>query len=39
MFWKLSKLSSTKWLIGIPKFSSMAATSWPGPSASAASIL
>ena len=36
---KLSKFSSTKCWIGIPKSSSIAAMSWSGPWYSAASIL
>ena len=36
---KLSKFSSTKCWIGIPKSSSIAAISWSGPWYSAASIL
>ena len=36
---KLSKLSSTKCWIGMPKSSSIAAISWSGPWYSAASIL
>jgi hypothetical protein len=38
-FWKVSKFSSTKWLIGIPRSSSMVLTSSSGPWLSAASTL